>query len=180
MRQMRGTRLVIIGFGGLKRYCKTMLTLCASTGRRLLIWMLLTALRVTATISGRIRSMPLATIVRAWKVSSSRQSSNDVKIRKTAREPSHEDSRAAWSCLLWSRGVRVIPTSRCDFALTVWRACAVRRYCAQQKSVSFVQRTISFTSRGIQNPSGERSVRRLNGEHKLGIALAITINIAAE
>ena len=38
-------------------------------------------------------------------------------------------------------GVGVAPTSRCDFALTVWRACAVRRYCAQQESVSLVQRT---------------------------------------
>ena len=36
---------------------------------------------------------------------------------KAAREPSHEDSRTAWSCLLWSRDVRVTPTSRCDFAL---------------------------------------------------------------
>ena len=38
---------------------------------------------------------------------------------KTARESLHEDSRAAWSFLLWSRDVRVTPTSRCDFALTV-------------------------------------------------------------
>ena len=37
---------------------------------------------------------------------------------KAARESSHEDSRTAWSCLLWSRDVRVTPTSRCDFALT--------------------------------------------------------------
>ena len=37
---------------------------------------------------------------------------------KAARKSSHEDSRTAWSCLLWSRDVRVIPTSRCDFALT--------------------------------------------------------------
>ena len=51
--------------------------LCASTGRRLSIWMLLTALRVIATISARIRSMPLAITVSAWKESSSRQSSND-------------------------------------------------------------------------------------------------------
>ena len=97
--------------------------------------------RHLATTSGRIRCTPLAITVSAWKECSSRQSSNDVKIRKAAREPSHEDSRTAWSCLLWSRDVRVTPTSRCDFALTVWRACAVRRYCAQQESVSFVQRT---------------------------------------
>ena len=38
--------------------------------------------------------------------------------KKAAREPSHEDSRTAWSCLLWSRDVRVTPTSRCDYALT--------------------------------------------------------------
>ena len=38
--------------------------------------------------------------------------------------------------------VGVTPTSRCDFALTVWRACAGRRYCAQQESVSLVQRIL--------------------------------------
>ena len=43
--------------------------------------------------------------------------------------------------LLWSRDVGVAPASRCDFALTVWRVCAGRRYCAQQESVSLVQRT---------------------------------------
>ena len=37
--------------------------------------------------------------------------------RMEGGEPSHEDSRTAWSCLLWSRDVRVTPTSRCDFAL---------------------------------------------------------------
>ena len=53
-----------------------------------------------------------------------------IILLKAARESSHEDFRAAWSCLLWSRDVRVTPTSPCDFALAVWRACAVRRYCA--------------------------------------------------
>ena len=105
-----------------------------------------------------------------------------IILLKADREPSHEDFRAAWSCLLWSRDVRVTPTSRCDFALTVWRACAVRRYCAQQESVTFVQRTISFTSRGVQNPSGERSIRRHDGEHKINIAVIRhhTHNTAAE
>ena len=35
-------------------------------------------------------------------------------------------------------------------------------------------------SRGVQTPSGGRSVRRLNGEHKLGIAHAHAHNISAE
>ena len=52
-------------------------TSCASTGRRLSIWIALTGLRGIATTLVRTRCMPLATTASVWKVYSLRQNSSD-------------------------------------------------------------------------------------------------------
>ena len=59
------------------------------------------------------------------------------------------------------------------FYYSEWRAAAVR--CGDGAALL----GLLHPTRGVQNPSGECSVLRLNGEYKLD-AIAITINISDE
>ena len=92
-------------------------TSCASTGRRLLIWMPLTALRVTVTMSARIRCMLRAFTDSAWKVCSSKRSSSDVKSRPRVLMEKLSDGLAVLAVDTGCGGYSRITLSHCPYFL---------------------------------------------------------------